>query len=87
MTPLNRILSEYQLREAAPTFEQTPPESATEAQTIAQRRGIEVPNLHHFVTLRFPSDAEVGRIAQELNQLEDVNGPPLYLEPRRLNLP
>jgi hypothetical protein len=72
MTPLNRILSEYQLREAAPTFEQTPAESATEAQTIAQQRGIEVPNLHHFVTLRFPSDAEVQRIAQELNQLEDV---------------
>ncbi len=71
MTPLNRILSQHRLREADPTF-QTSPESAEAAQTVAQRREIEVPNLRHFVTLRFPPDAEVRRIAQELNQLEEV---------------
>jgi subtilisin family serine protease len=71
LTPLNRILRQHRLREVEPTFE-TSPESAEAAQTVAQRRGIETPNLRHFVTLRFPTDAEVRRIAQELNQLEDV---------------
>src|SRR3712207_3784253 len=51
MTPLNRILRQHRLREVEPTFE-TSPESAEAAQTVAQRRGLETPNLRHFVTLQ-----------------------------------
>ena len=70
LTPLNRILRQHRLHEVEPTFETSP--EVRKQPRRSQRRGIETPNLRHFVTLRFPTDAEVRRMAQELNQLEDV---------------
>jgi subtilisin family serine protease len=71
LNELNRILRQYELQRAESTFQRSP-EQASEAQADAQRQGIEVPNLLSFVTLHFPAEANTEHIAEELNQLPEV---------------
>ena len=71
LNELNRILRQYELQRAESTFQRSP-EQASEAQAEAQRQGIEVPNFLSFVTLHFPAEANTEHIAEELNQLPEV---------------
>jgi len=71
LNELNRILRQYELQRAESTFQRSP-EQASEAQADAQRQGIEVPNFLSFVTLHFPAEANTEYIAEELNQLPEV---------------
>ena len=68
---LNRILQQHGLLRAEPTFETTH-EQATAAQATAQAQGIDAPHLAHFVTLRFPDNADVHAIAAQLTSLPEV---------------
>jgi acylphosphatase len=68
---VNTILRKYQALGAEPTFNITH-DAASEAQTTAKLQGIDAPHLAHFVTVHFPSNADVRAIADELNQLPEV---------------
>jgi subtilisin family serine protease len=68
---VNQILQRYQLVSAEPTFSGTV-EEATSARATAQLHGIDAPHLSDFVTLHFPADANVSEIADQLNQLPQV---------------
>ena len=68
---LNRILQQHGLLRAEPTFETTH-EQATAAQATAQAQEIDAPHLAHFVTLRFPDNADVHAIAAQLTSLPEV---------------
>jgi len=71
LSEINRILQKYQVMQAEPTFNVTH-EEATAAQTTAKLQGIDAPHLAHFLTLHFPANADVRRIADELSQLPEV---------------
>jgi len=68
---VNHLLRRHRLLSAEPTL-LTSHEQATSAQTTARLQGINVPHLGHFVTLHFPSDANVQEIASQLNDLAAV---------------
>jgi hypothetical protein len=68
---VNQILQRHGLIRAEPTF-LTTHEEATASQVAAQSQGMTVPHLGHFVTLRFPSGSDPRIIADELNQLPEV---------------
>ena len=68
---VNQVLQRYNVTQAEPTF-LTTHEEATAAQTLARSQGIDAPHLGHFVTLHFPGDADTRQIADELNQLAEV---------------
>lgn len=68
---VNRILQRHGLVRAEPTF-LTTHEEATASQVAAEAKGMAVPNLSHFVTLHFPSASDTKRIADELNELPEV---------------
>ena len=71
VTPLNLILRQHRLQKAEPSF-QASPQEADRAQATARQIGRALPNLGNFVTLHFPHDQNVQSIAQELNQLPEV---------------
>jgi hypothetical protein len=71
LNEVNRILQRHGAQSIEPTFLLTH-EAATTAQTTARDQGIDVPHLAHFVTIRFPADADVQAIAEELRALPDV---------------
>lgn len=70
LSELNQLLQRHGLQKADPTF-RVPP-GGLAAPPTPPAPGIQVPNLSNFVTLQFPPDADVHRIAQELNQLQQV---------------
>jgi subtilisin family serine protease len=71
LAEVNQILQRYLLVSAEPTF-QTSIEQATMARATAQQQGIDAPHLSDFVTLHFPSNANVSEIAEQLNKLPQV---------------
>jgi hypothetical protein len=71
LAEVNQILQRYLLVSAEPTF-QTSIEQATMARVAAQQQGIDAPHLSDFVTLHFPSNANVSEIADQLNKLPQV---------------
>lgn len=71
LADVNQILQRYQLVSAEPTFTATV-EEATQARTTAQQQGIDVPHLGDFVTLHFPTGADVTEIAAQLSKLPQV---------------
>ncbi|MES3024574.1 MAG: S8 family serine peptidase [Pseudomonadota bacterium] len=68
---LNEVLQRYQLISAEPSFGGMPAEWGA-AQATAAGQGVQLPHLGNFVTLHFPSDANVGEIAELLRQLPEV---------------
>jgi len=71
LSGLNEILQRYRLEAAEPSI-QLPEQEAATAQSVARDRGIDVPNLGNFVTLRFPPDTDTRQVARELSQLPEV---------------
>jgi subtilisin family serine protease len=71
LTELNQILRRHQMVKAEPTFNTTH-EEATAAQATARLQGINAPHLAHFITFHFPATSDVNLIANELNQLAEV---------------
>jgi methyl-coenzyme M reductase beta subunit len=71
LTEFNRILQRNQLQYAESTFSLSPEEAAN-AQATALENKVKVANLNNFVTLHFPQEADVCRIADELNRLPEV---------------
>jgi subtilisin family serine protease len=68
---VNQLLRQYHLVKAEPTFLTSHEEAAT-AQATAREKGIDAPHLGHFVTLHFPDNANIQKIAAELSQLPEV---------------
>jgi subtilisin family serine protease len=68
---LNQILQQHGLRRAEPSFQETsaPENIPANAKDAAARESLD---RAHFVTLHFPEDADLVRIAEELNQLPEV---------------
>ena len=71
LTQVNQVLRQHKLVRAEPTF-LTGHDEATQAQTTAKQQGIDAPHLAHFVTLRFPPDADIQEIAEQLSALPEV---------------
>ena len=71
LAEVNQILQRYSLLSAEPTF-QTSIEQATMAKATAQQQGIDAPHLSDFVTLHFPTNANLAEIAEQLNKLPQV---------------
>jgi hypothetical protein len=71
LSPLNQVLQRHGLQRAEPSITTTP-QAATQAQSVALQRGIDVPHYGNFVTLHFPPGEDPRQIAQELNQLPEV---------------
>lgn len=68
---VNEVLQRHGVLTMEPTFLRSR-EEATSAQMSARQAGIDAPNLANFVTLHFGADADVRRVAAELERLPEV---------------
>lgn len=71
LSSVNQVLQRHGLQMAEPTFLRSR-EEAADAQVEARRAGVDVPSLANFVTLHFSADADVQRVAAELERLPEV---------------
>ncbi|HEX8138181.1 MAG TPA: S8 family serine peptidase [Pyrinomonadaceae bacterium] len=69
---INRLLERKGLQRVEATFQGMTQLTADARQEVARQQGIIVPNLCSFFTLYFPEDADVKRIARQLNKLKIV---------------
>jgi subtilisin family serine protease len=69
LSELNRVLQQYGLQQAEPTFQGS---AGPEADSSAEPQAPDVPSLQSFVTLHFPPDADTVQIAGDLERLPEV---------------
>ena len=71
LSTLNQLLQRHGVMTMEPTFLRSREEAAS-AVIEARQAGHDVPNLANFVTMHFGADADVRRVAAELEQLPEV---------------
>jgi subtilisin family serine protease len=69
LSELNRLLQQYGLQQAEPTFQRS---EGSDVSSYAEPQSFDVPSLQSFVTLHFPPDADTVQIAGDLERVPEV---------------